>query len=306
MKQKFWKQENWRSFWVAFGLTILVMVPGMAAVWAASSMNKEPAAESKSGIPIRLPDENHQTTILAVVVDEDPAFMLVRLDAVNEAFFLGAIPAESVVRAGAENQTVGECYAAAGPARVTRLLTDTLGIPIDRYVAATPDTWQDILEDAGTVRVGLNGALTEAQRKEAGLAEDAESWTVTGAHRFLQHLTQMNSALLPPPTVALARATLWQGWARQKLDLLPALLPEGLKHYSDKLLTDLTGTELISLEQNLEFLSNSEMQPESGVLPGKWNGETHRYEFNEETLGWLQASFKSAASAGAADSDKEP
>lgn len=306
MKQTFWKQERWHSFWLAFALTILVMVPGIAAVWAVTSARKEPTAESKSGVPIRLPDESHQVTILAVVVDEEPSFMLVRLDAVNEAFFLGAIPAESVVRAGAGNQTVGECYAAAGPARVTRLLTDTLGIPIDRYVAATPETWQAILEDAGAVRVGLNGALTAEQRKAAGLAEDAESWTVTGAHRFLQHLTEMNASLLPPPTVALARATLWQGWARQKLDRLPALVPEGLKQHSNKLLTDLTGTELLSLEQNLEFLSNSEMQPEAGVLPGKWNGETSRYEFNEETLGWLQASFKSAASAGAADSGKEP
>ncbi len=308
MKAKFWKSEGWRSFWLAFFLTLLVMLPGMVIIWAKGGPETDPTpvAERKSGIPIRLPDERHQTTILAVVTGEEPAFMLVRLDAVEGRFALGAIPAQSVVRSGTGSQTLAECYQTAGPARAARLLTETLALPIDRYLAATPETWQAILEELGPVRVGLNGVLTAEQRKAAGLDEDAQSWTVTGAHRFLQHLTEMHSPLLPPPSYGLVRATLWQGWAWQKLDQLPSVLPAGLKKHSSKLLTDLTATELLSLEETLEFLADSQLQPAAGVLPGHWNASSCRYEFEEETLDWLQAFFNREASAGASDSANEP
>lgn len=306
MKTKFWKQESWRSFWLAFALTLLVMTPGLAAAWAVGVFRQEPAAESKSGVPIRLPDESHQLTVLAVVAGEKPAFTLVRLDAVNSRFVIGAIPSQSVVRAGAASQTLAECYATAGPARAARLLSQTLNLSIDRYISATPETWQAILEDAGPVRVGLNGALNEQQRKDAGLADGAESWTVTSAHNFLASLEQMTTEKMSPQAIASARAALWQGWARQKLDLLPGLLPAGLKKYSGRLLTDLTATENMVLEKTLEFLADSQLQPVAQVLPGTWNQAAQRYEFNEETVDWLHACFNSAAKAQASDSNKEP
>ena len=308
MKAKFWKSEGWRSFWLAFLLTSLVMLPGLAAVWDKGGQDPDPAqvSEEKSGIPIRLPDEHHQKTFLAVVTGEEPAFLLVRLDAVEQRFALGAVPAQSVVRTGTGSQTLAGCYQTAGPARVARLLTETLSLPIDRYVAATPETWQAMLEELGPVRVGLNGVLTAEQRKAAGLDDKAQSWTIMGAHRFLQHLEKMESLLLPPPSYGLVRATLWQGWAWQKLDQLPSVLPAGLRKYSEKLLTDLTATELLSLEETLEFLANSQTQPAAGVLPGHWNPTSRRYEFEEETLDWLHAFFNSEASTGASDSASEP
>ncbi len=306
MKIKFWKQEGWRSFWLAFALTLLVMTPGLAAAWAAGALRQEPAAQSKSGIPIRLPDESHQITVLAVVAGEKPAFTLVRLDAVNQQFTISAIPAQSVVRAGTASQTLAECYAAAGPARAARLLAQTLDIPIDRYLAATPETWQAILEEAGPVRVGLNGALNEQQRKAAGLAGDAESWTVTGAHNFLASLEQMPTDKMLPQSIAAARAALWQGWARQKLDVLPRLVPAGLKKYSGRLLTDLTATESMVLEKTLEFLADSQPQPTGQVMPGTWNEAAQRYEFNQETVDWLHACLSSEAKGAASDSGKEP
>lgn len=306
MKTEFWKKESWRSFWLAFALTLLVMTPGLAAVWAMGAFRQEPTAESKSGIPIRLPDESHQLTVLAVVAGENPAFTLVRLDAVNSRFVIGTIPAQSVVRAGAASQTLAECYAAAGPARAARLLSQTLDLSIDRYISATPETWQAILEDAGPVRVGLNGALNEQQRKDAGLADGTESWTVTSAHNFLASLEQMPTEKMLPQSIAAARAALWQGWARQKLDLLPGMIPSGLKKYSGRLLTDLTATENMVLEKTLEFLADSQLQPVAQVLPGTWNQAAQRYEFNEETVDWLHTCFNSAAKAQASDSNREP
>lgn len=305
MKEKFWKQESWRSFWLAFVLTLLVMVPGVAAVWASTALRQEPAAKEKTNVPIRLPDESHQMTLLTVITGDEPAFLLVRLDAVKERMTLATLPSQSVVRAGTENQTLQDCYLAAGPARVMRLLNETLGLSIDRYLAVTPEVCQAILEDAGTVRVGLNGALTAEQRAAAGLAEDAESWTAESAHAFLQHLQEMPDAV-PPPSAALARAVLWQGWVRQKLDLLPRLVPAGLKKYSERLLTDVTAADLLTMEQTLEFLADSQVQPAAGVVPGHWNQETGRYEFDEETLEWLQAFCNSEATVTASDSNKEP
>ena len=288
MKDRFWKRQGWRRFWAAFGLTLVGMLPGFAAIWLAAPTPPEPAAERQQGIPIRLPDESHQLTLLAAVAGDSPAFVLVRLDAVEETLALAAIPAESVVRTEDGGVTLAACYEATGPARVARLLADTLEIPVDRYLAATPESWQAILEDAGPVRVGLHGALTADQRQLAGLAEDAESWTVLGAHRFLEHLRGLRDARLPPQSTAAARAVLWQGWARQKLEQLPGLVPGGIRKYSSRILTNLTATELLSLEQTLEFLADSQVEPQAGALPGLWNAETGRYEFTDETLAWAR------------------
>lgn len=301
MEKRFWKEQSWKAFWLAFTLTLLVMTPGVAAVWAASYWQKTPAADRQEGIPICQPNENHQLTVLAVVAGDDPAFVLVRLDAMNQTFALGGIPAESVVRVGNGSQTLRQCYEAAGPARVARLLTETLEVPINRYLSATPETWQKLVEDLGPVQVLLHGALTEEQRRAAGLSETAESWTAAGAHRFLQHLETMDKLTMPPQSTALTRAVLWQGWARQKLDQLPRVLPQTMKQYSGRLLTDFTATELFPLAETLEFLANGHVQPQVGVLPGKWNGETGRYEFSDETVGWLQAFFSSEASASACE-----
>ena len=299
MEKKFWKRQSWKAFWLAFTLTLLVMTPGVAAVWAASHWQQAPAAHRQEGIPIRQPDASHQLTLLAVSAGETPAFVLVRLDAVNQTFALGGIPAESVVRVETGSQTLAQCYAAAGPARAARLLTETLALPIHRYLAATPETWQKLVEDLGPVEVLLNGALTQEQRTAAGLSDRAESWTAAGAHRFLQHLEGMDKTLLPPQSAALTRAVLWQGWARQKQELLPRVLPQALKQYSGRLLTDLSATELFTLAETLEFLADGHAPTQAGVLPGKWNGETGRYEFSEDTMDWLQAFFSSEASPAA-------
>lgn len=297
------RSENWKAFWLAFLLTLVVMAPGLAAAITALEWQQTPAAESQSGVPIRLPDERHQLTVLAVTAGSTPGFVLARLDAVENRIFLAAIPAQSVPAAG--QPTLAESYAAAGPARVARLLAEALDIPVDRYLAASPAVWQEILAPAGTVRVGLGGALTQPQRQAAGLADGMESWTVTDANAFLTHLETLGPAL-PPEAIARGRAALWQGWARQKLDYLPRLLPSGLAAHSGVLLTDLSATDLLTMEETLEFLADGKAQPEAGVLPGAWDAAQGCYECTGDTLLWVQTVFSSAASAGASASASEP
>ena len=293
------RTDGMKAFWLAFWVTLAALAPLLGCTLLSIQWQQAPAASSKSDVAVAVPDDENRLTLLAAVAAQPPAFVLVRLDAPENALRLAVIPAQSLVKNGAETLTLAECYAAAGPARAAALLAETLDFSVDRYLAAAPDTWQSLVEDLGPVRVGLSGALTTGQLSATGMAGEARSWTAPAARGYLQQLDTADPALIPPGAAAAARAVLWQGWARQKLEQLPGTLPAGLRRASGSLLTNLTATDLLALEQTLEFLANAGAEPEAGVLPGTWDAAAGCYAFGEETPVWL-ADFLRSETAGAA------
>lgn len=294
------RTDGMKAFWLAFWITLAVLAPLIGYTMLSIEWQQAPAASSKSDVAIVTPGEENQMTLLAAVAAEPQAFVLVRLDAPRNVLRLATVPAQSVVKNGAETVTLAECYTAAGPARVAALLADTLDVTIDRYLAATPETWQGLVEDLGPVRVGLSGALTTDQLARTGMSGEVREWTAPAARGYLQQLDTADPALIPPSAAASARAVLWQGWARQNLERLPGTLPAGLREVSGSLLTNLTATDLLTLEQTLEFLANAGAEPEGDVLPGTWNAAAARYEFSDDTLTWLAEFLGSGQAADAA------
>ncbi|MCI2046340.1 MAG: hypothetical protein LKJ90_01320 [Faecalibacterium sp.] len=299
------RSDGTKAFWKAFAITLAVLTPVMILTALATQNQRQPAASSKSDVPVASPTAENQMTVLAVVADDPPAFVLVRMDAMQNRLEMAVIPPESVVKNGQETFTLAESYAAAGPARAAELLSSTLGIPIERYLAATPAVWAEAISDAGTARVGLSGAMTPGELSQMGMSGEVREWTPSAAHAFLHRLDGTNAALAPT-AAASARAALWQGWARQKLEKLPAVLPDGLRSQSAALLTNLSATDLLTMEQTLEFLANNTAEPNSQVLPGNWNAAALRYEFNDDTLAALQALASAPAASAASSGSNEP
>ena len=293
--------KGWKSFWTALWVSLLVLLPlvaGTAVLAQRQAAGRVRASESQSGVPVQLPREENHLTLLACVAGDDPAFVLLYLNADQNCIHLLAVPGQLAVPFSDGEASLADCYAAAGPARCLQGLRAVLDLPEDaHYLAATPETLAGLCAGYGSLRVGFSGALSPeelARFEQAGVGD----WDGVSAHAFLEEL----AASLPPASTAAARAAVWDAFFRQNLDALPASLPGALRSASDSLLTDLTAADLLTLEDTLELLANGQAAVTSGVLPGRWDRAGGLYTLDEEADAAVQAFFNvsdSAAASGA-------
>lgn len=293
--------KGWKSFWTALWVSLLVLLPlvaGTAVLAQRQAAGRVRASESQSGVPVQLPREENHLTLLACVAGDDPAFVLLYLNADQNCIHLLAVPGQLAVPFSNGEASLADCYAAAGPARCLQGLRAVLDLPEDaHYLAATPETLAGLCDGYGSLRVGFSGALSPeelARFEQAGVGD----WDGVSAHAFLEEL----AASLPPASTAAARAAVWDAFFRQNLDALPASLPDALRSASDSLLTGLTAADLLTLEDTLELLANGQAAVTSGVLPGRWDRAGGLYTLDKEADAAVQAFFNvsdSAAASGA-------
>ena len=293
--------KGWKSFWTALWVSLLVLLPlvaGTAVLAQRQAAGRVRASESQSGVPVQLPREENHLTLLACVAGDDPAFVLLYLNADQNCIHLLAVPGQLAVPFSDGEASLADCYAAAGPARCLQGLRAVLDLPEDaHYLAATPETLAGLCDGYGSLRVGFSGALSPeelARFEQAGVGD----WDGVSAHAFLEEL----AASLPPASTAAARAAVWDAFFRQNLDALPASLPGALRSASASLLTDLTAADLLTLEDTLELLANGQAAVTSGVLPGRWDRAGGLYTLDKEADAAVQAFFNvsdSAAASGA-------
>ena len=293
--------KGWKSFWTALWVSLLVLLPlvaGTAVLAQLQAAGRVRASESQSGVPVQLPREENHLTLLACVAGDDPAFVLLYLNADQNCIHLLAVPGQLAVPFSDGEASLADCYAAAGPARCLQGLRAVLDLPEDaHYLAATPETLAGLCDGYGSLRVGFSGALSPeelARFEQAGVGD----WDGVSAHAFLEEL----AASLPPASTAAARAAVWDAFFRQNLDALPASLPDALRSASASLLTDLTAADLLTLEDTLELLANGQAAVTSGVLPGRWDRAGGLYTLDKEADAAVQAFFNvsdSAAASGA-------
>ena len=217
--------KGWKSFWTALWVSLLVLLPlvaGTAVLAQRQAAGRVRASESQSGVPVQLPREENHLTLLACVAGDDPAFVLLYLNADQNCIHLLAVPGQLAVPFSDGEASLADCYAAAGPARCLQGLRAVLDLPEDaHYLAATPETLAGLCDEYGSLRVGFSGALSPeelARFEQAGVGD----WDGVSAHAFLEEL----AASLSPASTASARAAVWDAFFRQNLDALPASLPD--------------------------------------------------------------------------------
>lgn len=248
-------------FWYSLGLTLLLLLPliGITAFFVHQRQQQDElrqAAAERGGLPI---EQGAQDTwrALLVVQQEEPGFVLVRVDGPAQTVTLCALPGELQVNAPAGTTTLSACALSAGAGRAAQLLSQTVATgetavqPL-YYLAATPACWQDCVGNEITARLDTAALLTFSQRQEIGYEEDSVA-QITAADAP-DVITQLQSCLDTPGKRADARAAVWEAFVRQNPDLLTAM-PEAWRTYSARTLTDLMATELAGLEATLRYLT---------------------------------------------------
>ena len=159
-------------FWYSLGLTLLLLLPMVLVVaFLTDQYMKQQQLRQASAAETALPIERGAQdvrTVLLVVQQERPAFLLLRADGARETLTFCALPDTLLVDAPAGTTTLADCTLTAGAARAAQLLCGTLATgetasPALPYIAATPATWAACAGET-SVRFDTAALLSPAAR----------------------------------------------------------------------------------------------------------------------------------------------
>lgn len=285
-------QNGPKAFWLSFFLTLAILVPllgGFVLYGLWQQGTAAPAQIAQSGVPVGSPTQENDHTLFVAVAAEQPGFVLLRLDGVNNVIRVCPVPAASVVSAPSGPTLLRDSYQSAGPGRAAELLSQTLNIQIDRYLAIAPASLGTAWNGMEPPRVNLTGLLESQELAALGLSEDpVVSLAPESASEFLAKLAAEG---VPPARLERVRGAVWDAALRQQLPSLSTTLIEGLRKASSTLLSDLTVTDLYDIQDTLNWLARQQAQVEVEVIPGRWGDAGDRYEFTEDSMasasGWF-------------------
>lgn len=303
-------KKGWNPFWAALGTALLVLLPlvGGTVLLTRQMLRTQwlaQTAEPQSGVAIQLPKESDRMTLLLCTAGEQPGFVLVYLNAAQNAAHLLAVPGELTVPFGSGEASLTQCYAAAGPARCRQALIETLALPEDTfYLAFSPAVLEKLASRYGAVRVGFSGALTADELASAGQNGNVQALSAGDAAAFLSEMDAAGTIL--PAHRAAARAAVWDAFFRQNFELLPSTLPDALRAQSSSLLTDFSAQDYTLLGDVLEFLANGRAEVQSDALPGDWDPATAAYRVTDTSRAAVQTFLNVSPTDGQAASASEP
>ena len=211
------------------------------------------AAAERGGLPVEQGAQDSWRMLL-VVQQEEPAFVVARVDGPAQTVTLCALPGNLQVAAPAGTTTLADCALSAGgraggPAAEPDHCHWGDGGGELYYLAATPACWQDCVGATATARLDTAALLSKEQRTEIGYGEDS-----VAELRSARLFATLQGALDTAGKQADVRAAVWEAFVRQNPDLLAAM-PEAWRQYSARTLTDLMATELGGLEKTLDYLT---------------------------------------------------
>lgn len=246
-------------FFQSLVITLVLVVPMMAAVaYLVGLRGRQQAARVSAGeTTLAEPAGAHSTHRLLLAVQGDPpAFLLLRLDGPAQTIRFCALPGQMQIAAPAGTTTLADCYLTAGPARVADLLTDTVGLAPDAYLAATADGFAAIWGEEPTVRFDL-AAVLDADACDA-LPYEKEGTIVELAAADVPGFLGAAAALpgLDPPGLARVRGAVWAAFFRQGGEHLDTLA-DGVRAESARLLTNLRAQDIADLEETLQWLAGA-------------------------------------------------
>ena len=248
-------RSNRGIFWYSLGLTLLLLLPMVLTVaFFTDQYQKQQLLRQASAADSTLhiePGAQGVYTLLLVVQQEEPAFVLARADGPQQTVTLCALPGSLRVSAPSGTTTLAECALSAGAGRAAQLLVGTVATgetaaPVLHYIAATPATWADCAGRTASARIDTASLLDAAARTRLGYGEDPIA--VCTAAQASELIAQLQAALPGAGEGCMARAAVWAAFLRQDPALL-AGLPDGLRSRSARLLTDLLAAYLVALAE---------------------------------------------------------
>ena len=231
-------RSNRGIFWYSLGLTLLLLLPMVLTVaFFTDQYQKQQLLRQASAADSTLhiePGAQGVYTLLLVVQQEEPAFVLARADGPQQTVTLCALPGSLRVSAPSGTTTLAECALSAGAGRAAQLLVGTVATgetaaPALHYIAATPATWADCAGRTASARIDTASLLDAAARTRLGYGEDPIA--VCTAAQASELIAQLQAALPGAGEGCMARAAVWAAFLRQDPALL-AGLPDGLRSRS--------------------------------------------------------------------------
>lgn len=278
------------AFWISFGLTLAVILPLLGCLVLYSGWTDKQQARAaqreQAGIPIVGPGPEEDITVLVAVAREKPGFVLLRLDAPGAVLQICPLPGESVLRSPGGPVMLEDSYQSAGPGRAAALVGETLDITVDRYLAITPESIERIWGELEPPRVNLENLLSPQELGGMGLKDDpVVRLRPQDAGAFLGQIDP------GPARRARLEGAIWEAALRQQLDALPKTVANGLRKESGSLLGNLSAADFFRVEKSLDWLARQETRVESELLPGHYNRQTDRYEFDADSIAFMKERF---------------
>ena len=123
-------RSNRGIFWYSLGLTLLLLLPMVLTVaFFTDQYQKQQLLRQASAADSTLhiePGAQGVYTLLLVVQQEEPAFVLARADGPQQTVTLCALPGSLCVSAPSGTTTLAECALSAGAGRAAQLLVGTV------------------------------------------------------------------------------------------------------------------------------------------------------------------------------------
>ena len=195
-------RSNRGIFWYSLGLTLLLLLPMVLTVaFFTDQYQKQQLLRQASAADSTLhiePGAQGVYTLLLVVQQEEPAFVLARADGPQQTVTLCALPGSLRVSAPSGTTTLAECALSAGAGRAAQLLVGTVATgetaaPALHYIAATPATWADCAGRTASARIDTASLLDAAARTRLGYGEDPIA--VCTAAQASELIAQLQAAL---------------------------------------------------------------------------------------------------------------
>lgn len=274
--------SNRKGFLIGFFATLALMLP-VYCVFAIVSFSGQKTAtveNKQSNVPIAHPSAADAKTVLVIEDNKENAvFALVRFDALENKAVTSSLLAQTVVLADGKGITLIDALRKAGPAQAVASISETLGVTIDDYIMASPDTLAQMWQPLGIAQVLLANYINAETMSQLKLAVPGIEDVALSPVRFKEIL---HSEFISKQSLCVLCADGYLAFLRANNDTLDTVLVNAFKKNINEVQTDISAADIFDYERILRFLVKNECEFTSAQFDGTMAND--RFELAENTV----------------------
>ncbi len=289
-------RERWRSFLLAFALTLLllalIMVGTVMAVQPSMPNTLQKDSANGQQLSYRPNDSDSLTAVVIGMRGSEPVdFVLVRFNPQYGQVPLTMLPPQTLVPLDGKNLTLVQAFETGGSRAVKAALSERLGVMVDRYARVDGDAFQRIVEKTGSVEFELPENISYRRdgysiNLAAGSRRlDARDMFDLFAYPAFRRDQEARCGLLGRMLAA---------WINQNLDAAGEERSSSLFKLTVNLVdTDISYADYEPRRRAANFLSQLDAQV-AGSLPvsGTWLGDGASFELSESYVNLVRQYFQ--------------
>ncbi|MEG0896700.1 MAG: LCP family protein [Ruthenibacterium sp.] len=263
-----------KAFWLSLCATLAVLMPLYLMAMAFSVTRVRPADTPQQGIPIAQPTRTDTKTVLvltgAKTAQTADTYVLVFFDALQNKVATAALPQQTAVQVNGEPTTLRKAAENAGPSQCVAALAETLGITIDNYLFASPETLCKIAEGLGNIKLPLREYLSEKTIEQKHLSVAGVQTQTLSPRLFAEVLA---SESIENAKRNALREDGYLAFLQADTALLATVLPNAVRKNSKALATNITATQIYDYARIFNFFAKEQPQYSALALTGKFEKE---------------------------------